>query len=194
MTRDEVVDGIIMRPELTNLTYRTQSQDNDETLLDICAPFLEIVDGKLKMVHSSANDYLLDPRSGPFIDVVQAHLHIASSCIKAVEAFVSDFVSENGCDDQPPKTFGHLHYACKHWNEHAMIYFQKMKQQERQDQQLLAALSTFQQVLIVANAKLQSPVLPDYRGPPRTQVQDWQRQIDELNKSEGPIPSKNKTH
>lgn len=154
VTIHEVADGIILKPGQTVLTRKTRPS-NVESILDICAPFLERSNrGILDMVHFSAREYLLDPQSGPFVDTVKAHFNSAFSCIVNLTSTL-DIIPRysNGKPDSHFETmlvqgaFGLQEYAHQYWVEHAMAYFQNVEQLDARGQQLLDALEVFLKVL-----------------------------------------------
>ncbi|MCJ1473086.1 hypothetical protein MMC13_001736 [Lambiella insularis] len=83
----EVADGIALKPGQAILSRRTRILDINRDVLEVCAPIVEMSNGNLlDLVHFSTKEYLLDLQSRPFVDVAQAHLSIAFSCISNLAA------------------------------------------------------------------------------------------------------------
>ena len=78
----EVADGIALKPGQLILSRKTRSQNVNRDILEICAPLLErSKGGALDVVHFSAQQYLLDKQTGPFVDIEQAHFNTAFACV-----------------------------------------------------------------------------------------------------------------
>ena len=78
----EIADGIVLNAAQTRLDRTTRCRNPDRDIVRICAPILEKSDdGTVELVHFSAKEYLIDKRSGPFVNRMEAHLNIAVSCV-----------------------------------------------------------------------------------------------------------------
>ena len=154
VTIHEVADGITLKPGQTVLNRKRRPENVDRDILDICAPFLERSNrGILDMVHFSAREYLLDPQSGPFVDVIQAHFNIAFSCIVNLTSTLDIVPRYSGSNSESDLqtmlvqgAFGLQQYAHQYWAEHAMAYFQNMQQPDLQSGELLGAFESFLKV------------------------------------------------
>ena len=154
VTIHEVADGITLKPGQTGLTRKTRPQNVDRNILDICAPFLERSNrGILDMVHFSAKEYLLDPQSGPLVDAAQAHFNTAFSCIVNLTSTIDIIPRYNGGKLEShfetmlvQGAFGLQQYAHQYWAEHAMAYFQIVRQLDNQGLELLSAFELFLKV------------------------------------------------
>ena len=151
VTIHEVADGITLKPGQTELTRKTRPQNVDRNILDICAPFLERSNrGNLDMVHFTAREYLLNPQSGPFVDVVKAHFNTAFSCIVNLTSTLDIVPRYNSGNLEShfetllvQGAFGLQQYAHQYWAEHAIAYFQNMQQPDNQGWELLGAFELF---------------------------------------------------
>ncbi|KAL8700479.1 MAG: hypothetical protein Q9201_005424 [Fulgogasparrea decipioides] len=169
----EVVDGIALRPGQTQLCAKNRSQNPERDILDLCAPLLEkIGNGKLELVHFSAKEYLVDSQSGPYIDVIEAHFHIAFSCIVNLTSalvLVPSF-SESLTETDIEKfvvagSYGLHDYAHQYWAEHLTAHLRCIPDLETRSLKLIEALNDLSTVLkgySTGNAdsfSLQQPVL-----------------------------------
>lgn len=149
----EVADGIALRPGQMTLTRKTRSQNIDKDILEICAPIIEKSnDGVLDLVHFSAKEYLLDPQSGPFIEVAQAHFSIAFSCIanltsalSVVPRFSGDMTEAEIQSTVVQGGYGLQQYGQQYWAEHVRAYLESISSSDDQSK-LLGALRQFSKV------------------------------------------------
>ena len=149
---DEVVDGIALKPDQTDLNAKNRSQNPERDILELCAPMLEKnKNGTLEMVHFSAKEYLLHTYSGPFINIANAHLDIASSCIINLTSALTlvpclgQSVTEAEIEELVVTGSYGLHsYAHRYWMEHLIAYFGCVHEP---DAQIIGALSGFSKAL-----------------------------------------------
>lgn len=154
VTIDEVADGIALKPGQTALNKKTRSQNVDRHILDVCAPFLERSSrGVLDMVHFSAQEYLLDAQTGPFVNLAQAHFNAAFSCIVNLTSAIGVVPRyNNGNPDTCFETmlvqgsFGLQQYAHRYWAEHTITYLQNIPHLDEQALVLVDALEAFSKV------------------------------------------------
>ena len=86
----EVADGIILKPGRFILDRKTRIHDVNQDILEFCAPLLERSRrGALEVVHFSAQEYLLDKQTGPFVDIEQAHFNAAFACVVNLNSTLS---------------------------------------------------------------------------------------------------------
>ena len=150
----EVVDGIALKPGQTDLSVKNRSQNADRDILELCAPMLEKTEkGTLEVVHFSAKEYLLDIQSGPFIDIAQAHFHIAFSCIVNLTSALilvpshSESTTETDIERLVVTGSYGLHsYAHQYWVKHLAAYLDGVPDLDNQSMQLMEALKTFSRV------------------------------------------------
>ena len=132
ITIDEVADGIALIPGQTILDKKHRSQNTKRDILDICAPIIERSrNGVLSLVHFTAEEYLLDHRSGPFIDIAKAHFSVAFSCIVNLSTTsiflprVSHGMSESEVESLVVRgSFGLHSYGNQYWAQHVIAYLE----------------------------------------------------------------------
>ena len=150
----EVVDGIALRPNQTVLNKRTRCSNPSRDVVEFCAPLLETrKNGVLELVHFSAKEYFVHEKSGHFVDLADAHLNIALSCVINLTSCL-DLVPRNenwpsgedleyrvvqGC-------YGLQSYGQDFWAEHVLEYLGKVKNQDSVSRELIRALQVFSQV------------------------------------------------
>ena len=145
---NEVADGIAIRPGQTALNKRTRTQDMDRDILEVCAPLIEkSAGGVLDLVHFSAKEYLLDMQSGPFVDIAQAHFHIAFSCVtnlttasKIIPRFSNGATQVEIENMVIQGSYGLQLYGHNHWDEHVLAYLRKVSSIDEQSMTLIDAL------------------------------------------------------
>ena len=157
----ELVDGIALTPGQTILSKKTISQNLKRDVLDICAPLIEKTPyGTLDLVHFSAKEYLLDPRSGlnprgaPFVDPKEAHFSIAFACVTNLDT-ATEVIQRfpNGLSDLELEKaviqgrYGLQPYGHDFWAEHVSAYLEKATLEEQQSRSLLTALELLSRVL-----------------------------------------------
>ena len=131
----EVADGVTLRPgHATTLNKKTRISNTQRDIIDVCAPLVEqSPGGYLEIVHASAREFLLHPKSGPFVKIAQVHFDIAYACVlNLTSAFIvlPFFSPETTLEDIESlmiQGFFGLHaYADDHWAHHIIEYFQKI--------------------------------------------------------------------
>ena len=150
----EVADGIVLHPGQTILSRKTRSSNPSKDIIGICAPFLESLEnGVLDLVHFSAKEYLIHEHSGPFIDIVNAHLSIAlsclinlKSCLDLVPRNVND-ISERELESRVVQGYyGLQSYGQEFWAEHVLAYLEKVGYWDSVSRELVGALEALSQV------------------------------------------------
>lgn len=153
----EVADGLALRPGKTVLNRKTRFQDTKRDIVDFCAPMVERVDnGILSLVHFSAKQYILDPQSGPFLAIAQAHFDIAFSCVTnliSASNIVPRFSSPNsGMTELDIEasivqgSYGLQEYGHRFWAEHVREYARLVQSPDNQTTILAGALKAFRVV------------------------------------------------
>jgi len=153
----EVADGLALKPGRTVLNRKTRFQDTKRDIVDFCAPMVERVDnGVLSIVHFSAKQYLLDPQSGPFLALAQAHFDIAFSCVTNLISALNIVPRLSG-----PKcgmaevdveasivqgSYGLQEYGHRFWAEHVREYARLVQSPDDQTTKLAGALTAFRVV------------------------------------------------
>jgi hypothetical protein len=160
----EVADGLSLKPGRTTLNKENKIRDIKRNILELCAPIVETRDrGIIDVVHFSAKEYLLNEQSGPFIDIAQAHLDIAFSCVSNLKsAFilvprlsggVNDLQIDNlivqGC-------FGLQKYGHQFWAEHVLAYLEKITVLGDRSMPLTDALQLFSRIRKDSSAQHES--------------------------------------
>lgn len=154
MKVQEVADGITLRPGQAVLNRKTRFQDTNRDIVEFCAPMVvQLESGVLSLVHFSAKKYLLDPQSGPFLAIVQAHFDIAFSCItnltsasnvlprfsrpggKMTEAEIETSVVQG--------SYALQEYGHRFWAEHVREYAKLASDSDHQSTILTGALNAF---------------------------------------------------
>ena len=149
---EEVVDGIALKPDQTDLNAKNRSQNPERDILELCAPMLEKnKNGTLEMVHFSAKEYLLHTYSGPYINIANAHLDIASSCIinltsalRLVPCLGRSVTEAETEELVVTGSYGLHSYAHRYWMEHLVAYFGCVHEP---DAQIIGALIGFSKAL-----------------------------------------------
>ena len=150
----EVADGIVLHPGQTALNRRTRSTNTDRDIVELCAPLLEsLANGVVDLVHFSAKEYLLHENSGPFIDMAQAHLSIALSCVINLTSCL-DFVhgkanvlSEGELESRVVQGYyGLQSYGHEFWAEHVLAYLERAGDSDSVSRELIDTLKAFSPV------------------------------------------------
>ncbi|KAL8631318.1 hypothetical protein Q9189_003001 [Teloschistes chrysophthalmus] len=144
MSIDEVTDGIALKPGQRELCARNRSRNPDRDILELCAPLLEKSErGILDMVHFSAKEYLLNLQSGPFVDMSEAHFHIAFSCVAnltSARVLVPSLGKLAETDIERAVVTGsyglHL-YAHQYWADHVTTYLGRLHESDAQNLKVL---------------------------------------------------------
>lgn len=148
---NEVADGIVLCPGQTVLSKKTRSSNLDRDIVQLCAPLLETSStGVLDLVHFSAREYLVDKQSGPFIDVTQAHLSIALSCIvnltsslDLVPRFRARMTETNIETRVSQGSYGLQSYGHEYWAEHTVAYLARIEDLNPKGSTLISTLMDF---------------------------------------------------
>ena len=150
----EVVDGIVLHPGQTILNKKTRSNNPKRDIIELCAPLLETLkNGVLDLVHFSAREYFVHEQSGPFIDVVKAHLNIALSCVTNLTSCL-DLVPRKtqGMSEGELETrvvqgcYGLQAYGQDFWAEHVLAYLGEVGDQDADARKLIGALEGLSRV------------------------------------------------
>ena len=150
----EVADGIVLHPGQTALNRRNRSTNTNRDIVELCAPLLEsFANGLVDLVHFSAKQYLLHESSGPFIDIAQAHLSIALSCVINLTSCL-DFVpgkanvlSEGELESRVVQGYyGLQSYGHEFWAEHVLAYLERVKDPDGVSRELIDTLKAFSPV------------------------------------------------
>ena len=155
ITIDIVAEGTTLNSERREYNSRTRYL-NVGSIRDLCAPLL--FPANMRMIHWSVKKYLLDPQSGPFIDVAEAHFNAALACIVKL---TSKNHAELGCEFQT--------YARQYWAEHAIAYFDLLIHVDEQSYQLydeMEALTKLVNDLQLPNIKQTHGQLSEVMGSP----------------------------
>ncbi|KAL8726718.1 MAG: hypothetical protein Q9181_005945, partial [Wetmoreana brouardii] len=169
---DEVADGIALRPDQTQLCAKNKSQNPERDILELCAPILEKTrNGNLELVHFSAKEYLVHFQSGPYIDVTEAHFHIAFSCIvNLTSALVLVPSLSNSLTDTDIEkrvvagSYGLHAYAHQYWAEHLTAHLRGIPNLDTRSLKLMEALNDLSKALkgySSGNAESMNPQQPD---------------------------------
>jgi len=150
----EVVDAIALRPTQTILNRKTRSNNPTRDIVELCAPLLEISSsGVLSLVHFSAKEYLVDKQSGPFIDVIQAHLSISlsciinlTSCLDLLPGYRSDLTSIDLETRVVQGSYGLHSYGHEFWANHVLAYLAHVKDLDGGIETLIGSLQNFSAV------------------------------------------------
>lgn len=150
----EVADGVALKPGQPTLSRKTRSQDINRDIFEICMPIIEKTNsGILDLVHFSAKEYLLDPQSGPFVEVAQAHFSIAFSCVtnltsvlRVAPRFSGGMTEEDLEDVVVQGGYGLQQYGQQYWAEHVRAYLQKTSSLDDQSKILIRALNEFSKI------------------------------------------------
>ena len=147
----EVADGITLKPDQTVLNKKTRPGNLDGSIVESCAPLLErSANGTLDLIHFSAKEYLLHAQSGPFVDQVQAHFHIALSCVINLNSAL-DVVPRynNGRQESDfensvvQAAYGLQAYGHQYWAEHTVAYLDSITDLDEQALTLVQQLHIF---------------------------------------------------
>ena len=155
VTIHEVGDGIVLHPQQRELSRRTRPSDPQRDIVELCAPLLEQSStGVLDLVHFSAKEYFVHEKSGPFIDVTQAHLSIALSCIINITTSLvvlprrSDDTNDLEIETRTVKgNFGLYYYGHEFWAEHTISYLARAGDLNGEGRELISALEDMSSVL-----------------------------------------------
>ena len=150
----EVVDGIALCPGQNTLNKRTRSSNPSRDILDICAPLLELQkNGVLELVHFSAKEYFVHEKSGHFVDLAEAHLKIAYSCVinltSCLDLVRTDKDGLSGEDIESRVVQGYYglqSYGQEFWADHVLEYLGRLENQDSVSRELISALQNFSQV------------------------------------------------
>ena len=150
----EVADGIVLHPGQTLLSKGTRVRNLNQGIIDLCAPLLECSGNKvLDVVHFSAKEFFLDEQSGPFINIAEAHLSIALSCVINLTTCL-EVVPHSGADVSKEALetrvvqgcYGLQSYGHEFWAEHVLAYMEVSKDSGPAARQLICALEVFSRV------------------------------------------------
>ncbi|KAL9632984.1 MAG: hypothetical protein Q9164_004975 [Protoblastenia rupestris] len=164
VTLYEVTDGIAIEPRKTVLNKKTRSINPRRDIVELCAPLLETSsNGTLDMVHFSAKEYLIHKHSGPFIDIAEAHFHIASSCIinltsslDLLPGYIGN-ISESDLETRVVQGNYGLHaYGHEFWAEHLTAYLLQTSDLSSRSRELMSMLQAFSPVCKHPNENLRS--------------------------------------
>ncbi|KAG8532186.1 uncharacterized protein KY384_003827 [Bacidia gigantensis] len=154
LTVDEILDGIALDLQQTELSKSTRCNDVERDIVGICAPLLETYNGdRLGLVHFSAKEYLIHPQSGPFVDQVQAHLAVTSSCMINLNSSLDLVPGLSALTDIDRETrtvkgmYGLHSYASEYWVDHLLEYFAGLDALDANALGLLEHLTAFSRVL-----------------------------------------------
>ncbi|KAI9803678.1 MAG: hypothetical protein M1833_000590 [Piccolia ochrophora] len=115
----EVEDGIIFSAGESSLTSANTLR---KRLQDLCGPIIEVTANSVDFVHFSAKEYILDARSGPFLDKTLAQHHMTVACLQflcSCTGLVGSALSEDEVQCNIVKGRYRLHdYAYRFWIEH----------------------------------------------------------------------------
>lgn len=152
----EVADGIVLNPGQNILSRRTRCNNISRDILELCAPLLErLNNGVLDLVHFSAKEYFVHEHSGPhgaFINIAEAHLSIALSCIINLTSCLdliprnADGISEMDLESRVVQgSYGLQSYGQEFWAEHVLAYLGEAGSRNSNSQILIGALENFSQ-------------------------------------------------
>ena len=150
----EVEDGIVLHSDQTVLDKTTRSKDVNRDIVELCAPLLQkLKHDILDLVHFSAKEYFVHGQSGPFIDVAEAHLNVAISCLVNLTSCI-DLVPRNaeGTWEEELESrvvqgcYGLHSYGQEFWAEHVLTCAAKMGSQDDSFEKLIGVLEIFAQV------------------------------------------------
>ena len=157
ITLHEVADGIVLHPAQTALNRRTRINNPSRDIIELCAPLLErLENGVLDLVHFSAKEYFVHEQSGPFIDVAEAHLNIARSCVINLTSCLdlvpqnTGEMSERSEKDLESRVvqgyYGLQSYGQDFWAEHVLAYLGKIVDRAADAKNITGVLEIFSQV------------------------------------------------
>ena len=182
----EIVDGIALCPGQKTLSKRTRCSNPSRDVIEFCAPLLEVQkNGVVGLVHFSAKEYFVHEKSGHFVDLAEAHLKIAFSCVINLTSCL-DLVRTNkdGLSGEDIESrvvqgyYGLQSYGQDFWAEHALEYLRRLDSQDSVSRELMSALQNFSQVwkhhtdtktllpIVLTSAETSSGLSTLYKFPP----------------------------